>query len=98
MDSFHPQLRTLIQLNDDDPGLKALVEEFLTREDTGKSTSCTEDMQCDNKLTADIMALVAGSPSIPCAFVAAFSIVGCCMKVALDGPSSSTICSKAVSK
>ena len=35
-------LRTLIQLNEDDPGLKALVEEFLTGEGTGKSTSCTE--------------------------------------------------------
>ena len=37
------KLRTLVQLNEDEPGLKALVEEFLTGEGTGKSTSCTED-------------------------------------------------------
>lgn len=36
-------LRTLIQLNEDDPGLKALVEEFLAGEGRSKSTSCTTD-------------------------------------------------------
>ena len=35
-------LRDLIQLNEDDPGLKALVEDFLRREDTGKATFSTE--------------------------------------------------------
>ena len=38
-------LRDLIQLNEDDPGLKALVEEFLRGEGTGKPTSCTENTQ-----------------------------------------------------
>ena len=32
-------LRDLIQLNEDDPALKALVEEFLRREVTGKAIS-----------------------------------------------------------
>ena len=36
-------LRDLIQLNEDDPGLKALpvVEEFLRGDDTGKAMLCT---------------------------------------------------------
>ena len=34
-------LRDLIQLNEDDLALKALVEEFLRREDTGKVMLCT---------------------------------------------------------
>ena len=39
-------LRDLIQLNEDDPGLKGLVEEFLRGEATGKATSRTEDASC----------------------------------------------------
>ena len=38
-------LRDLIQLNEDDPRLKSLVEEFLRGEGTGKATSCTDSMQ-----------------------------------------------------
>ena len=34
-------LRDLIQLNEDDPELKALVEEFLRGEGTGKARLCT---------------------------------------------------------
>ena len=40
-------LRNLIQLNEDDPALKALVEDFLRGEGTGKAMSCTENMCLD---------------------------------------------------
>ena len=36
-------LRDLILLNEDDPALKALVEEFLREEGTGKAKSCTDN-------------------------------------------------------
>ena len=38
-------LRDLIQLNEDDPALKALVEEFLRGEGTDKAMSCTDNMR-----------------------------------------------------
>ena len=38
-------LRDLIQLNEHDPGLKALVEEYMRGEDTGKAMICTGNMQ-----------------------------------------------------
>lgn len=45
-------LRDLIQLNEDDPALKALVEEFFRGEATGKAMLCTDNMQIDKVLTA----------------------------------------------
>ena len=38
-------LRDLIQLNEDDPALKALIEEFLRGEVTGKAIVCTDRIQ-----------------------------------------------------
>ena len=37
-------LRDLTQLNEDDPALKALVEEFLRGEVAGKAIVCTDNM------------------------------------------------------
>ena len=51
-------LRDLIQLNEDDPALKALVEEFLRGEVTGKAIVCTDDMQFGKILTADVSPIV----------------------------------------
>lgn len=45
-------LRHLIQLNEDDPGLKALVEEFFRGEGTGKAILSTDNMQFGKVLTA----------------------------------------------
>ncbi len=45
-------LRDLIQLNEDDPALKALVEEFLRGEGTGKAMLCTDNTR--KVLTADV--------------------------------------------
>ena len=47
-------LRDLIQLNEDDPTLKALVEEFLRGEGTGKAMSCTDNTQFGKVLTAHV--------------------------------------------
>ena len=47
-------LRDLIQLNEDDPALKALVEEFLRDEGTGKAVSCTDNTRFGKVLTADV--------------------------------------------
>ena len=47
-------LRDLIQLNEDDPALKALVEEFFRGEGTGKAMLCTDIMQFGKVLTADV--------------------------------------------
>ena len=47
-------LRDLIQLNEDDLTLKALVEEFLRGESTGKATSCTDNTRFGEVLTADV--------------------------------------------
>ena len=38
-------LLDLIQLNEDDPALKALVEELLRRDVTGKAMLCTDNTQ-----------------------------------------------------
>ena len=51
-------LRDLIQLNEDDPALKALVEEFLRGESTGKAMLCTDNMQFSKVLTADVSPVV----------------------------------------
>ena len=48
-------LRDLIQLNEDDSALKALVEEFLRGEGTGKAMLCTDNMQFGKVLTADVL-------------------------------------------
>ena len=45
-------LRGLTQLNEDDPTLKALVEEFLRGEGTGKAMLCTDNTR--KVLTADV--------------------------------------------
>ena len=47
-----------VLLNEDDPGLKALVEEYLRGEGAGKPTSCIETMQLGNMLTADVLPTV----------------------------------------
>ena len=47
-------LRDLIQLNEDDPALKALVEEFLRGEGTDKAMSCTDNMRFGKLLTAHV--------------------------------------------
>ena len=47
-------LRDLIQLNEDDPALKALVEELLRGEGTGEAMLCTDNTQFDKVLTADL--------------------------------------------
>ena len=47
-------LRDLIQLNEDDPALKALVEEFLRGEGTGKAVSCTDNTRSGKVLTAHV--------------------------------------------
>ena len=46
-------LRDLIQLNEDNPALTALVEEFLRGEATGKVMVCTDNMQFGKVLTAE---------------------------------------------
>ena len=50
-------LRDLIQLNEDDPALKALVEEFLRGEGTGKAMLCTDNTRFGNVLTADVSSI-----------------------------------------
>ena len=51
-------LRDLIQLNEDDPALKALVEEFLKGEVTGKAIVCTDNIQLGKIHTADVSPVV----------------------------------------
>ena len=48
-------LRDLIQRNEDDPRLKALVEESLRGEDSGKVMICTGNTQFGTVLTTDVL-------------------------------------------
>ena len=59
-------LRDLIQLNEDDPALKALVEEFFTGEGTGKAMLCTDNTQFGKVLTADVLPIVLATCSTCC--------------------------------
>ncbi len=48
------QDQNLIQLNEDDPALKALVEEFLRGEGTDEATLCTDKTRFGKLLTAHV--------------------------------------------
>ena len=48
----------LIHLNEDDTALKALVEEFLRGEGTGKAMLCTDNIQFGKVLTANVSPIV----------------------------------------
>ena len=64
-------LRDLIQLNEDNPALKALVEDFLRGKGTGKAILCTDSMQFGKVLTADVSPVVLAQWNIQhlvCAF------------------------------
>ena len=56
-------LRDLLQLNEDDPALKALVEEFLRGEVPGKAIVCTDNMQFGKIHTADVSPIVVATYS-----------------------------------
>ena len=58
-------LRDMIQLNEDDPALKALVEEFLRAKGTGKVICYTGDMRFGQTLTANVSG--QGQPVLCCA-------------------------------
>ena len=51
-------LRDMIQLNEDDPALKALVEELLRGEATGQAMLCTDNMRFGKIFTADVSPIV----------------------------------------
>lgn len=57
--TFGNNLRTLIYVNETDPELRAYVEQFFVLEDTATSTSWKENTQVNDKLTADMKALLA---------------------------------------
>ena len=56
-------LRDLIQLNEDDPALKALVEEFFRGEGKGKAMFCTDNTRFGTVLTADVSPIVLATYS-----------------------------------
>lgn len=53
-------LRSLIQLNETDPDLRAYVEHFFIMEDKATHIPWKDNLQIDDKLAADMKSLLAG--------------------------------------
>ncbi|DBB05783.1 TPA: hypothetical protein ACH3X1_012378 [Trebouxia sp. C0004] len=75
-------LRDLIPLNEDDPALKALVEEFFRGGGTGKAMLRTDNTQFSKVLTADVLPMVLATYSTS---YVPFIDVCCLLKCIMSG-------------